>query len=400
MQNRTLFATTALQLMMLIVVSIPAWAKLRVSGFLSRVVTATVTLVLGLALFAHRGDLPSVLTVVVANAAIILAHQVWLDALYRLCAIDRPTRRTEALIAAASLASVAALWAFDASPGQLLLAKPRVVASTLPFLWSGVLWNLALYRGAERPWTLGKRYLAWAAAIAVTLNVARAALYLVSDGTQDPVMAGGSFAAILLVNLMGVFTAVGLIMEVETRARTTLIHANDKLVTAAVTDPLTGLGNRRRLEQMTDALIGASRRNDWPITVMMLDIDHFKRINDQWGHAVGDAVLCATAQHCANNLRDHDVLVRWGGEEFSLVLPRCDAHAAALVASRILAAIRSAPLLPVDGQQVTASIGIATLHPEESSFTDAIHRADCAMYRAKSAGRDRHEFHPTVVAAA
>jgi two-component system cell cycle response regulator len=182
-------------------------------------------------------------------------------------------------------------------------------------------------------------------------------------------------------------------MEVETRARDTLVRANSKLETDALTDPLTSLGNRRRLEQETDAIIVAARRRDWAVAVLVLDIDHFKHINDRWGHVAGDAVLRAVASVCAEHLREHDLLVRWGGEEFMVVLPRCDAAAATLVASRILDAVRSATMLPDGSDAVTASIGIAQLHATESSFTEAIRRADAAMYRAKAAGRDRYEVH-------
>ncbi len=202
-----------------------------------------------------------------------------------------------------------------------------------------------------------------------------------------------SSAAVVLINLTGVFSAVGLILEIEARARARLVDANHKLSSAASTDALTGLGNRRLLEQRADTMIAAARADGSPISVLVIDIDHFKRINDRWGHGVGDGVLCAVAGRCVEQLRDADVFVRWGGEEFVAVLPRCAPDAAHAVGDRILGAIRASSVLPQSGAPVTASMGIAEVRRGEQTFTDAIRRADAAMYRAKAAGRDRLDIH-------
>lgn len=383
-----------LQLALLVVVSLPSWRKGGVEGFVRYVVAAVGLTALAIALFAQRAVISGALSIVLANALMISAHQLWMEALHRFCGIDRGTRTFEAAFAVFCVVAVAVVWGLDDSPRYIALAKPRVAMATLPLVTSGLLWLRALYAGTPRPWPIGRKYLAWAAVLAVILNCARALVYVIADTPDDPVDSqSSSTLAVILLNLIGVFSAFGLILEVEARSRATLVDANDKLSSVASTDALTGLGNRRRLEERADVLLATARTDGAPITVMVLDIDYFKQINDRWGHDVGDRVLCAVAKQCVVTLRDADVLVRWGGEEFAAVLPRCSPDAAAAVGHRILDAIRAARMLPPGSGPVTASIGIAAVYAGEQTLTGAIRRADAAMYRAKAAGRDRLDVH-------
>ena len=133
---------------------------------------------------------------------------------------------------------------------------------------------------------------------------------------------------------------------------------------------------------------------------LMLDIDHFKRINDTWGHAAGDAVLTELAQRIESQVRKSDVAARYGGEEFVVLLPNTGTASAELLANRIRTAISASPIELPDGTNVliTGSIGIASLQPgaadaELKTAGDALlARADVALYRAKSKGRDRIEI--------
>ncbi len=389
----TLMQATVFQLVMLVAVSFPAWrgaGGLKVAGPL--LAAAPISLV-AVALYARRTVWPDGLTIVVASGLLLLAHQLWLTGMHRLCGIPRATWRVEYALAATCTAAVTVLWAADGSAGSLALAKPRVVANVLPMLVSGLLWARALLRETPRPWPIGRRYLIWAAVLSVVVHVGRAVAYLLSPGTVDPVVFQGWTGLVLLVNLVGIFGGVGLIIEAEARSRAALVHANDRLSADAHTDLLTGLGNRRRLAQQSEALVGSARRNGWPISVMLLDIDHFKSINDRWGHDAGDDVLRAMARRCADALREHDVLVRWGGEEFAIILPRCDVTAAERIAERIHGALRVAPVGPAGAPPITASIGIALHAHDEDDFQQALRRADAAMYRAKSSGRNRSEVH-------
>lgn len=154
-------------------------------------------------------------------------------------------------------------------------------------------------------------------------------------------------------------------------------------------DPLTGLANRRSAERRLDADRARALRLDEPLSVLMLDLDHFKQVNDHWGHAAGDLVLKATAQALREELRGADLPSRFGGEEFLTILPGTDAGRALDVAERIRERIaKLAIAVPGDTIQITASIGVATIIRDEAA-QELVARADVALYRAKDDGRDR-----------
>lgn len=157
----------------------------------------------------------------------------------------------------------------------------------------------------------------------------------------------------------------------------------------ASNDPLTGLANRRSAERRLDADRARALRLDEPLSVLMLDLDHFKRVNDHWGHAAGDLVLKAAAQALRDELRGADLPSRFGGEEFLTILPGTDAERALDVAERIRKRIaKLAIAVPGDTIQITASIGVASITAGESAQT-LVARADVALYRAKDNGRNR-----------
>jgi two-component system, cell cycle response regulator len=162
-------------------------------------------------------------------------------------------------------------------------------------------------------------------------------------------------------------------------------------VEQAVTDPLTGLSNRRYLETHLKALTEQARSTGCPLSVLVADIDHFKSVNDTYGHAAGDWVLREFAQRLRRNIRGIDLVCRMGGEEFIIVMPDTAAERARFVGERVCACIAAEPFQvgPVTQVRVTASIGLATReHPGEGA--DAlIQRADEALYSAKRAGRNR-----------
>ncbi|MBX3031120.1 MAG: sensor domain-containing diguanylate cyclase [Chloroflexi bacterium] len=156
-------------------------------------------------------------------------------------------------------------------------------------------------------------------------------------------------------------------------------------------DQLTGLPNRRYLDQLLGA-IGSRRRADDGLAMLMVDIDHFKRLNDQHGHAAGDEVLREVAGAVAGALRAEDTPVRYGGEEFAVVLRRATQEQAIDVAERIRSAVAGlAPTALGGTTRVSASVGVAVADEEEDVAT-VIERADQALYRAKRHGRDRVEL--------
>lgn len=170
-----------------------------------------------------------------------------------------------------------------------------------------------------------------------------------------------------------------------------------RLLRSGFTDVLTGWHNRRYLQVRLNEELARARRDGSHITCLMLDVDHFKQVNDTWGHAAGDAVLRELANRIDTQVRASDVAARYGGEEFVVLLPDTDNASGVLLAERIRQAISASKYELPNGESVsiTASIGIAGVVPD----TDAedlktlgdslIARADVALYRAKSGGRDQ-----------
>lgn len=158
----------------------------------------------------------------------------------------------------------------------------------------------------------------------------------------------------------------------------------------ANTDSLTGLNNRRALYQRAEVFWRLSQRHQLPLSVVVLDIDHFKNFNDTYGHAFGDEVLKKLAQCMRANVREQDLAARWGGEEFILLMPNTGMEQAVAFAERLLQVLRNTPMV-YQGMavQVTASFGVAQLHPQDNNLDDLIQRADQALYQAKHEGRNR-----------
>lgn len=158
----------------------------------------------------------------------------------------------------------------------------------------------------------------------------------------------------------------------------------------ATTDTLTGLLNRRAFMDATGRELARSRRYSDKLSAVLLDVDHFKQINDRRGHATGDAVLATVGQLLTNALRSCDIVARWGGEEFVLLLPSTSLEGAEQVAERIREQLASARIQDSTGDlvPVTASFGVAT-YGDGETLEQLVDRADRAMYRAKSGGRNR-----------
>lgn len=198
------------------------------------------------------------------------------------------------------------------------------------------------------------------------------------------------------------------------RERDALRRSDEQSYRLAATDPLTGLYNRRYAEAYLGDLIMRASESQNGFTLMIVDLDHFKAVNDRFGHSTGDRVLCEVAHRLRDNLRACDLVSRHGGEEFLVILPDTDPKQAAVTAERLRSAIASAPVRAESGESVavTASIGVATgtvamqmdvqrirtgtfdlaearTPPLLSRVFDA---ADAALYRAKEIGRNRVEF--------
>ncbi|WP_422927921.1 GGDEF domain-containing response regulator [Singulisphaera sp. PoT] len=172
------------------------------------------------------------------------------------------------------------------------------------------------------------------------------------------------------------------ILEVQAQ----LEQQNSQLARQATTDPLTGLANRTRLRDALESAAVLSTQQRVPCSVVITDVDNFKSFNDEFGHLAGDEVLKTVASLLRAFARRHDMVARFGGEEFVICLPGTDAHEASGIAERLRATFER---YAWKHRKVTASFGVATLPPGLSNATVLLHQADQALYRSKRSGRNR-----------
>ena len=164
----------------------------------------------------------------------------------------------------------------------------------------------------------------------------------------------------------------------------------DTLRASNLTDAMTGLRNRRFLEEFAETLVSSSQRRKSQLAILMLDLDYFKMVNDTYGHDAGDLVLKALARTMQASVRTSDLVIRYGGEEFLIIMQDAGGEAAERVAEKIRAAVESMKIqLPGTVLQKTISIGIADFPQDSDTFWQAVKYADVAMYNAKESGRNR-----------
>lgn len=175
-----------------------------------------------------------------------------------------------------------------------------------------------------------------------------------------------------------------------TQAHLKLIDECNQAQRAALLDPLTNLWNRGGAEKLLTREWAEARRKVTPISIALLDIDHFKQVNDSYGHGVGDEVIRGVGRAMVSVLRPYDSVCRWGGEEFLLILPGCDQFDLAQAADRVIKEISEYKTKTQAGVvRVTASLGGVSIYPSCDIWTKYIDMADKALYRAKNEGRNR-----------
>lgn len=181
-------------------------------------------------------------------------------------------------------------------------------------------------------------------------------------------------------------------LDARVRERTLeLQEANRKLEELAHTDSLTGLANRREFLAAATTAIARARRSGRPLSLIVGDIDHFKQVNDVYGHIAGDRIICHVAEHLYNSIRHIDLVARLGGDEFVVLLPDIGLDEARVVAERMRDVLAASTVELADGQaaSVRLSIGLATLEPGDERLEELFQRADTALYAAKTSGRNR-----------
>ena len=339
-------------------------------------VAATLLQPAGFVLLSQRDHLPGWVTIVVANACIAGAFAAYAVALRRFHRLRVPHVLLWGLVA---LAVAVSAWFGLVQPD---LTK-RLIAISLVLAWMLGYCAWTIYRGPEGRGLV--RHVAGSAFLGAALIMVYRALAL----TWDP---GQVIAVFQLTHVQLLTYAVGSILPVVATVGFLLLctdRSQRELERAARVDYLTDVYNRRAIEELGTRAIASARRHGVPLALQVVDIDHFKRINDELGHAAGDLALVRAVERIRECLRAEDVLGRLGGEEFIVLMPNSDGASATAAAERIREAFSARPLdLRGQSRKVTLSIGVAVLAPADRLFSQLLQRGDRAMYAAKHAGRD------------
>lgn len=197
----------------------------------------------------------------------------------------------------------------------------------------------------------------------------------------------------IMTNGLGIWASINFYSHRRQQfaAQTHAFELRKDLIQNALVDQLTGVANRRHFFQTAEAEFERYLRYKRPFSVLMLDLDHFKNINDLFGHPVGDKVLKDLAITVNRYKRDTDLFGRLGGEEFALLMPETNLSAATDIAVRLRRACHTIILPNSSSLRITISIGVTQIHPDDASFDEVLARTDEVLYRAKNNGRDRVE---------
>lgn len=336
-------------------------------------------------LLGLRGAIPDVFSVVLANLLLVASFADFGAALGQLRGDRPPWRAIGLLLLAVAIAQAAFTWLRPSLPARVVLISVVLL-----------LLSLAAVRAVWRLQTAPRPRSHWLVALAFGLGALVLAVRIAVEGLLSPGLAS-LLQGSPLQSLVFVYAAV---VPIAATIGFLLI-GNDRhiaeLQRLVALDPLTGALNRRTLERQADALLQQAQRRGQAYSLLLLDADHFKQVNDVFGHDAGDKVLRAVVAVLRQSLRPADLVGRLGGEEFVVVLPDVGTAAALQRAEQLRAAV-AALHFEVAGRRVplTVSIGLATAGNE--SFADLLRRADHAMYAAKHAGRNRVELAPDPVA--
>ncbi|MEE2977489.1 MAG: GGDEF domain-containing protein [Pseudomonadota bacterium] len=339
---------------------------------------ANLAVVLALPLILLRGNIPDSLSVVVANVVLALGGAAYYAGCARFLGRRPQWPILLAGVAAVGVAVIYWRYAVDSIP-------MRVFSTTLfsAAFCTGLVWMLLRHSPAGRP-TYPYRVTAVIAFVFGACQLVRGIYFLTLDAASSPSMFATAGSVLLLV-------VAAAIMPILSMSAMLMVH--DALLAdardAANRDFLTGALSRQGFEALARRHVGRVQRHAGPLALLILDLDHFKRINDTLGHAAGDAVLRAFVQMAQAQLRPTDVLGRIGGEEFALLLPDTDSSSAMHLAERLRKAA-AAHVVTAGAQSCSYSIsgGVAAWHPGES-FDRLSARADRALYDAKHQGRNR-----------
>ena len=332
----------------------------------------------GLGLVTLRGLLPDALSILLADALLFAAALLAMRSVRSFEGRPAPDPQGWLIAGAGCLLA-----------GYYVVVAPhetaRIVAFSSVFALLLARVSIHLFRSLpdfDRP---PQAFTATVLALFAALSAVRAAATLLHLEPVDDILAPNHLQSLSVLAQMAVMLAatLGMLwMEIH--------RLQSRLFALATVDGLTGILNRRALMDAARREISRCARSGEPLGVAMLDLDHFKRINDRYGHPVGDHVLRAFADTLRGVVRPHDILGRYGGEEFVLVMPAAGLDAAVAVAERCRQAIEALNL-ELDGNSIrfTVSAGVAVYKADGEDIKTLIAAADAALYRAKAGGRNR-----------
>jgi diguanylate cyclase (GGDEF)-like protein len=370
-----LLVTMALSAVMLLVLS-----SLRHSGArgIREWFAANAMAVVSLPLFAARGAVPDLLSVELANTLLLGTTVMMLAGFRRQLLLPVPWRRLGACVALGLLAIVVLHHGVDSVGGRIVAMSVLHAALCLEMGW---LLSSHLRRARRR----------YPVLFTVCAAYANAAVQLVRALVYGARLGGASMPWDDAALSMVFFSAGALALPALTLGAVMMANADlvDRARHAADHDHLTGARSRRAFFDLAAREQARTQRRGSPLSLLLFDVDHFKRINDTWGHATGDRVLVDIVQRTGAVVRSIDTVARLGGEEFAVLLPDTGPDTALLVAERLRSALARAPEAAAGRIEAgyTVSIGVATLDAGES-IEALLSRADAALYAAKAGGRN------------
>lgn len=385
---RTLVLITTLSSSAFLFSTVVLWRLQRNQRTLLDWMFAAGTLTVSTLLLGLRDLIPDLLSITLGNALLILGTWWIFVASWGLLELDR-ARVWRKVAAATAVLSVFGFMIFiNNAQARVVLVSVLVVPPIFASAW-------VFLKHAVPGTRLIMRFTALVLAVGGLVFVGRGLLALMGDVSIDYASSTQYLIAFpyLYSNVFSIWFAMMLtivvsihIQEELTDARDEAQATNRELEVLAETDALTQLNNRMRLDDALIYELRRAQRRRVPLSIIMLDIDHFKRVNDEYGHPVGDLVLSAMAETLRTSLRSTDTIGRWGGEEFLVVLPSTTTAQSFDVAEKIRTAVESREFELVG--QLTVSLGVTSSMDGDSPGV-IVNRADEALYQAKWGGRNR-----------
>ncbi|HXH92720.1 MAG TPA: GGDEF domain-containing protein [Thermoanaerobaculia bacterium] len=331
---------------------------------------------LGWVLYGLRGEVPDFVAIVLSNAILSLAFAKLFQALRSFVSRPADAVLVYAPVVAVGLAEIVFTYVFPSIRGRVVSVSPLIA-----FQFAACAATMLLGSPRRRSYVL--------TGVSFGLSACVLVLRTLYEGLRSGTLPSAFIATPMQTAVFGVGT---FLPAISTFGFVLLCNdrLNLELVRQASIDPLTGISNRRALGEECARVIAAARRRGHRLAVLLVDVDHFKRINDDYGHASGDSVLQMLVATLRSELRPEDSFGRLGGDEFVVVLPAVDDTAARVVAERLRQAVEKTDfVIQGNPSRLQVSIGFALSGPGDDDLDALLRRADLAMYAAKRAGRNQ-----------